>query len=302
MEHIASSFDDYKSIYEQSVEHPEAFWAQIASGFTWRKKWDKVLDWNFAGPDVKWFSGGKMNITENCLDRHLEDRGDQTALIWEPNDPSEPHRSISYRELHREVCLLAHVLKDNGVKKGDRVCIYMPMVPELAMALLACARIGAIHSVVFGGFSAQSIADRINDAEVRYVLTADGGFRGGKQIALKQVIDDALVQCPSVQNVLVLRRTGTPVSMIEGRDLWWKDEIDRVKEMGKSGFAAEEMDAEDMLFILYTSGSTGKPKGVVHTCGGYMVYTAYTFMNVMQYKPGEIFFCTADIGWVTGHS
>jgi acetyl-CoA synthetase len=302
MKHIPANIGDYNEIYKHSVEQPEAFWADVASGFRWRRSWDKVLEWDFTGPSIKWFDGARLNITENCLDRQVETQPDKPALIWEPNDPKEAHRVITYRELYEEVCRLSHVLQDNGVKKGDRVCIYMPMVPELAMALLACARVGAIHSVVFGGFSAQSIADRINDAKASHVITADGGFRGAKEIPLKSVIDDALVQCDSVRKVIVLRRTGTPVSMIHERDVWWNEEIEKVKHAGKKDFPAVEMDAEDMLFILYTSGSTGKPKGVVHTCGGYMVYTSYSFMNVMQYKPGELFFCTADIGWVTGHS
>ena len=296
------SLTEYQSAYKKSVEDPESFWADIASYFLWRKPWDKVLNWNFTEPNIKWFSGGKLNITENCLDRHLEHRGEQIAILWESNDPSEKHRTITYRELHAKVCQFAHVLKNNQVKKGDRVCIYMPMLPELAIALLACARIGAIHSVVFGGFSAQSISDRIQDAQCKLVITADGGFRGNKDIPLKSVIDDALTSCPSVQKVIVLSRTRIPVSMIAGRDVWWEDEIEKVEKAGNPDFPAEIMDAEDMLFILYTSGSTGKPKGVVHTCGGYMVYTNYSFVNVFQYKPGDIYFCTADIGWITGHS
>ncbi|MDN5285723.1 MAG: acs [Mucilaginibacter sp.] len=297
-----TSFDEYKQVYKQSVEQPEQFWAGIADNFYWHKKWDKVLDWNFKEPKVKWFQGAKLNITENCLDRHLETLGDKPAIIWEPNDPQENHRILTYRQLHDKVCQFANVLKNNGAKKGDRICIYMPMVPELAIAVLACARIGAIHSVVFGGFSAQSIADRINDATCNIVITADGGFRGNKEIPLKNVIDDALVQCKSVKTVIVLTRSRTPVSMIKGRDVWWEDEIKKVETQGTVACPAEEMDAEDMLFILYTSGSTGKPKGVVHTCGGYMVYTGYTFANVFQYEPGEVHFCTADIGWITGHS
>jgi len=297
-----TSFDEYQETYKRSVENPEEFWADIAGNFQWRKPWIKVLDWNFTEPKVKWFIGGKLNITENCLDRHLDKLGDKPAIIWEPNDPTEDHRILSYSQLHEKVCEFANVLKNNGAKKGDRICIYMPMVPELAIAVLACARIGAIHSVVFGGFSAQSIADRIQDAQCNIVITADGGFRGTKEIPLKNVIDDALVQCPSVKRVIVLTRSRTPISMIKGRDVWWEDEIKKVETQGNTACEAEEMDAEDMLFILYTSGSTGKPKGVVHTCGGYMVYTGYTFANVFQYNPGEIFFCTADIGWITGHS
>ena len=292
----------YRSAYETSVKDPEGFWAGIASQFTWRRKWDKVLEWNFTGPDVKWFIGGKLNITENCLDRHLADKGDQPAIVWEPNHPDEHYRILSYRELHAKVCQFANVLKNNGLKKGDRACIYMPMVPELAIAVLACARIGVIHSVVFGGFSAQSIADRIQDATCSLVITADGAFRGNKEIPLKSVIDDALVQCPSVNRVIVLTRTRTPISMIKGRDVWWEDEIRKVETQGNPLCPVEVMDAEDPLFILYTSGSTGKPKGVVHTCGGYMVFTNYSFVNVFQYEPGDVYFCTADIGWITGHS
>jgi acetyl-CoA synthetase len=296
------SIEDYNAAYQKSVEKPEEFWAEIAENFQWKKKWDKVLDWNFKDPKIEWFKGAKLNITENCLDRHLKDKADQPAIIWEANDPAEHHRVLTYKQLHQKVCLFANVLKNNGVKKGDRVCIYMPMVPELAIAVLACARIGAIHSVVFGGFSAQSIADRINDAQCEMVITSDGGFRGPKDIPLKNVIDDALVQCRSVKTVIVLTRTRTPISMIKGRDKWWEDEIKKVETLGLIDCPAEEMDAEDELFILYTSGSTGKPKGVVHTTAGYMVYTAYTFQNVFQYQPEDVYFCTADIGWITGHS
>ncbi len=297
-----NSLSDYKRIYQYSITKPEDFWATVADTFYWRKKWDQVLEWDFKKPDIKWFKGAKLNITENCLDRHLETDGNTTALIWEPNDPNEPYQTFTYRQLHFRVCQFANVLKNNGVNKGDRVCIYMPMVPELAIALLACARLGAIHSVVFGGFSAQSIADRINDAQCSLVITADGGFRGSKEIPLKHTMDDALTYCESVNKVIVLARTKTPISMKNGRDIWWEDEIKKVELSGNPACPPEEMDAEDTLFILYTSGSTGKPKGVVHTCGGYMVYTGYTFQTVFQYQPGEIFFCTADIGWITGHS
>ncbi len=292
----------YDAEYQKSVTDPEGFWAGVAGNFLWRKRWDKVLEWNFKEPKIEWFKGAKLNITENCLDRHLGIWGDKPAIIWEPNDPEEHHRVLSYRELHFKVVQFANALKNNGVKKGDRVCIYMGMVPELAIATLACARIGAIHSVIFGGFSAQSIADRLQDAHAEYIVTGDGAFRGNKDIPLKSVIDDALVQCPFVKRVIVLTRTHTPVSMIKGRDVWWEDEIKKVETMGNPDCPAEEMDAEDPLFILYTSGSTGKPKGVVHTCGGYMVYTTYTFVNVFQYEQGDVFFCTADIGWITGHS
>jgi acetyl-CoA synthetase len=297
-----SSEAQYRAAYQKSVDDPEAFWSEIASHFYWRKKWDKVLEWDFEKPTIKWFQGGKLNITENCLDRHLEKLADQPAIIWEPNNPDEHHRVLTYRALHQKVMQFAHVLQNNGIKKGDRVCVYMGMVPELAIAILACARIGAIHSVVFGGFSAQSIADRLQDAKAEFIITCDGTFRGNKEIPLKPVIDDALVQCPFVKRVIVLTRTRTAVSMIKGRDVWWEDEIRKVETQGNPDFAAAEMDAEDLLFILYTSGSTGKPKGVVHTCGGYMVFTNYTFVNVFQYKPGYIHFCTADIGWITGHS
>lgn len=294
--------DEYNAAYKKSVNDPEAFWADIASNFYWRKRWDRVLDWNFKDPDIKWFTGAKLNITENCLDRHLGSLGNKPAIIWEPNDPEEHHRVITYRDLHAKVVQFANVLKNNGVKKGDRVCIYMGMVPELAIAVLACARVGAVHSVIFGGFSAQSIADRLQDAMATFIITSDGAFRGNKEIPLKSVIDDALVQCRFVKRVIVLTRTRTPVSMIKGRDVWWEDEIKKVETHGNPDYPAEEMDAEDELFILYTSGSTGKPKGVVHSCAGYMVYTAYSFVNVFQYHPGDIHFCTADIGWITGHS
>jgi|694.fasta_scaffold02565_6 acetyl-CoA synthetase len=296
------SYDDYKTAYKKSVDDPEGFWADIASHFYWRKRWNNVLSWDFSDYHANWFQGGKLNITENCLDRHLGMLGNKPAIIWEPNDPEEHHRILTYRELYNKVIQFANVLKNNGVKKGDRVCIYMGMVPELAVAVLACARMGAIHSVIFGGFSAQSIADRLMDANAEFVITCDGAFRGNKEIALKNVIDDALIQCRFVKKVIVLTRTRTPVSMIKGRDVWWEDEIKKVETMGNPDFPAEELDAEDPLFILYTSGSTGKPKGVVHSCGGYMVYTNYTFVNTFQYVPGDIHFCTADIGWITGHS
>src|SRR5687767_7295941 len=296
------SINEYEMAYRVSINQPEQFWASIAENFRWKKKWDKVLEWNFTEPKIKWFNGAKLNITENCIDRHLEEKGNIPAIIWEPNDPGEHHRVLTYRNLYDKVCQFAHVLRNNGVKKGDRVCIYMGMIPELPIAILSCARIGAIHSVVFGGFSSQSIADRIQDAKAEFVITCDGAFRGAKNIPLKNVMDDALVRCPSIKKVIVLTRTRTAVSMIKGRDVWWEDEIKKVETQGNPHCPAEEMDAEDMLFILYTSGSTGKPKGVVHTCGGYMVYANYSFVNVFQYKPGDIHFCTADIGWVTGHS
>jgi len=292
------TLEEYKTAYKKSIETPESFWSNIADNFLWHKKWDKVLEWNFKEPSIKWFDGANLNITENCLDRHLKESENQPAIIWEPNDPTEKNRTFTYKELYQQVCRFSNVLKNNGVKKGDRVCIYMGMIPELAIAVLACARIGAVHSVVFGGFSAQSISDRLQDANAEFIITCDGAFRGAKDIPLKNIIDDALVSCPFVKKVIVYARTKTPVSMIKGRDVWWHDEIKNVSEK----CPAEIMDAEDMLFILYTSGSTGKPKGVVHTCAGYMVWANYTFVNVFQYQPGQIHFCTADIGWITGHS
>ena len=296
------SLDQYNMAYSYSLSHPEEFWAGVAEHFVWRKKWDKVLDWNFTEPTVRWFEGGKLNITENCLDRHIAQSGDKPAIIWEPNDPEDAHRILTYKELLNKVMQFANVLKNNGVKKGDRVCIYMGMIPELAIAVLACARIGAVHSVIFGGFSAQSIADRIQDAEATVVITCDGAFRGNKTIPLKAVIDDAMMGCPTIKKIIVCTHTRTPVSMIKGRDVWWEDEIKKVETQGNPFVEPEEMDAEDLLFILYTSGSTGKPKGVVHTCAGYMIWANYTFLNVFQYKRGQIHFCTADIGWITGHT
>lgn len=296
------SFEQYQETYARSVNDPEGFWGDVAEHFFWKRKWSNVLRWNFDEPDINWFEGGKLNITENCLDRHIYRLGDQPAIIWEPNDPSEAHRVLTYKQLLEKVEQFGNVLKNNGVRKGDRVCIYLPMLPELVIAILACARLGAIHSVVFGGFSAQSIADRINDAGCKLVITSDGGFRGTKNIELKNIVDDALVQCPSVERVIVLTRSRTPVSMIKGRDVWWEDEVTKVETQGNPPCPAEEMDSEDPLFVLYTSGSTGKPKGVVHTTGGYMVYAGYTFSNVFQYQPGDVHFCTADIGWITGHS
>ena len=296
------SLEQYHEAYKKSIDTPELFWNEIAETFTWQKKWDKTLDWNFKDPKVEWFKGGKLNITENCLDRHLEKNGDTPAMIWEPNDPEEHHRIITYKQLHLKVCQFAQVLLNNGVQKGDRVCIYMGMIPELAIAVLACARIGAIHSVIFGGFSAQSIADRLEDAKAEYIITCDGAYRGAKDIPLKSVIDDALIGNKTVKRVIVCTRTRTAVSMLKGRDVWWEDEIKKVETQALPLVAPVAMDAEDPLFILYTSGSTGKPKGVVHSVAGYMVYTNYTFVNVFQYQPNDIFFCTADIGWITGHS
>ncbi len=297
-----TSYDEYKRAYDNSVADPEQFWSNVADTFLWKRKWDKVLEWDFKQPDVKWFINARLNITENCIDRHLAQAGDTPAIIWEPNNPAEPGKTITYRDLHFLVSQFANVLLNNGVRKGDRICIYMGMVPELAVAMLACARIGAIHSVVFGGFSAQSISDRLHDANATFIITCDGAFRGGKDIPLKGIIDDALTTCPFVQRVIVYNRTNTPVSMIKGRDVWWHEEVAKVAKQGNPDVAAEDMDSEDPLFILYTSGSTGKPKGVVHTTAGYMVYATYSFVNVFQYRPGEVHFCTADIGWITGHT
>jgi acetyl-CoA synthetase len=296
------TFQDYQEAYKHSVENPSAFWANIAENFTWKRKWDTVLDWNFKEPQISWFKGAQLNITENCLDRHLATRGNEPAIMWESNNPDEHHRVLTYNELHFKVQQFANVLLNNGVRKGDRVCIYMGMIPELAIATLACARIGAVHSVIFGGFSAQAIADRLDDAGARFIVTCDGAFRGAKDIALKSVVDDALVGNKTIEKVIVCTRTRTPVSMLKGRDVWWEDEIKKVETMGNPEVPAVAMDAEDVLFILYTSGSTGKPKGVVHTTAGYMVWTNYTFVNVFQYQPGQVHFCTADIGWITGHS
>ncbi|MBS1759324.1 MAG: acetate--CoA ligase [Bacteroidetes bacterium] len=300
------SIEQYHQDYKKSVDDPDSFWGAIAQHFQWRKKWDKVLEWNFKEPNVKWFEGGKLNITENCIDRHLATMGEKPAIIWEPNDPNDRVRIVTYNRLHKRVCQVAQMLKNNGVQKGDRVCIYMGMVPELAYAVLGCARIGAIHSVIFGGFSVQSIKDRLEDTGAAFIITCDGAFRGGKDIPLKSVIDDALVGNNLVKKVIVYTRTRTPVSMIKGRDIWWEDEManaeDQLEAKGPISFPAEEMDAEDPLFILYTSGSTGKPKGVVHTTAGYMIWTTYTFVNTFQYNPGDVYFCTADIGWITGHS
>ncbi|WP_297336654.1 acetate--CoA ligase [Algoriphagus sp.] len=283
--------------YQKSVAQPEEFWARIADSFHWKKRWDRVLDWNFEGPDVKWFVNGKLNITENILERHLFTIGDRPAIIWEPNDPKEEGRTITYRELYHEVCKFSNALKAKGIQKGDKVIIYMPMVPEAAIAMLACARIGAVHSVVFAGFSSSALSDRIIDCGAKGVLTSDGNFRGNKKIGVKSVVDEALEKAP-VETVIVYQRTQQEVTMQPGRDHWWHEVIEGVDDTNQ----AETMDSEDLLFILYTSGSTGKPKGVVHTTGGYMVYTKYSFENVFQYSPGDVYWCTADIGWITGHS
>src|SRR5918993_1547854 len=275
---------DYQDAYAKSVNDPEGFWGEIASTFHWRKPWDKVLEWNFTTPLIKWFAGGKLNITENCLDRHLAANGDTPAILWEPNDPAEHYRMLTYRELHSKVVQFSNVLKNVGAVKGDRICLYMGMVPELTIAVLACARIGAVHSVIFGGFSAQSIADRLQDAKAEFIITCDGAFRGNKDIPLKSVIDDALIACPFVKRVIVCTRTRAAVSMIKGRDVWWEDEIKKVETQGNPPCPAEAMDAEDVLFILYTSGSTGKPKGIVHTTGGYLTGVASTTRLVFDLK------------------
>ncbi|MFA5817993.1 MAG: acetate--CoA ligase [Bacteroidales bacterium] len=296
-----TSFAEYLQKYKESVADPEGFWANIAESHFWRKKWDNVLDWKFEGknaPDVKWFINGKLNITENIFERNMFMRKDQIAIIWEPNDPKEKEVKLTYGELFDKVKQFANGLQKIDVKKGDRVTIYLPMVPELVIAMLACARIGAIHSVVFAGFSATSLADRIIDAESNVVITSDGGYRGNKGIPLKTITDEALVKCPTVKNTVVLKRTGENIKFVNGRDIWWHDLIKSVN----SDNTAEVMDSEDTLFILYTSGSTGKPKGVLHTIAGYMVFAEYTFKNVFQYSDGDVFWCTADIGWVTGHS
>lgn len=298
MDFKVTGFDDYKATYKRSVEDPEGFWNEIAENYQWSEKWDKTVEWEFETPSVKWFVNGKLNITENCLDRHLEKRGNKLALIWEPNDPKERALRYTFRELHEHVCRFANVLKGKGVKKGDRVALYMPMIPELAMAVLACARIGAVHSVVFAGFSAHALADRINDSQCKMVITSDGLYRGTKEIPVKAVVNEALKECPSVESVLVAERTEWDVPMENGRDIWLHEEL----ENASPECEAEPMDSEDLLFILYTSGSTGKPKGVVHTCGGYMVYAGYSFANVFQPEESDIYWCTADIGWITGHS
>ncbi len=298
MSHKIQTLSGYIHEYQKSVLQPEEFWARVAESFHWKKPWKKTLEWNFDEPDIKWFVDGKLNITENMLDRFLFTAGDQPAIIWEPNEPGDESITLSYRQLYEKVCQFANALKAQGVKKGDRVIIYMPMVPEAAIALIACARIGAVHSVVFAGFSSSSLADRIIDCEAKMIITSDGNYRGSKSIDVKGVVDEAVEKCACVEKVIVLKRTGTEVTMKPGRDIWWSDAI----EGQKLECPAEEMDAEDMLFILYTSGSTGKPKGVVHTIGGYMVYTYYSFVNVFQYTQGDVYWCTADVGWITGHS
>ena len=292
------SLSDYFKKYELSEKDPESFWSEIAESFTWKKKWDKVLDWDFEKVNINWFQNAKLNITENIFERNLKERGDKTAIIWGPNDPSESPIHITYKELYEETCRFSNALRAKGIKKGDRVIIYMPMVPEATIAMLACARVGAVHSVVFAGFSSTSLADRINDCQAKMVLTSDGNFRGSKTIPVKPVVDEALEKCSTIESVIVLERTKQNVEMINGRDHWWHDCISEEPKVCE----AEVLDSEDMLFILYTSGSTGKPKGVVHSSAGYMIYSAYTFQNVFQYDENDIYWCTADVGWITGHS
>ena len=294
---LPKNLQQYEKLYKQSVDHPEVFWTDVAESFIWKNKWSKVVDFDFSKPSFKWFKDAKLNITENCLDRHVEAHPDKTAIIFEPNDPNQPAEHISYRELHSRVCRFSNVLKNNNIQKGDRVCIYLPMVPELAIAVLACARVGAIHSVVFAGFSSSALSARINDASCKMVLTSDGSFRGNKTIDLKSIVDQALKDCDCVDSIIVLNRINSGITLNEN-EKWWQDELDKVDDH----FPAEIMDSEDPLFILYTSGSTGKPKGMVHSSGGYMVYTAYSFQNVFDYDEDDIYWCTADIGWITGHS
>ena len=293
-----TSLQQYNDQVRKAKDSPEEFWSEKANNFKWHKKWDKVLEWDFTKPEVKWFQGGKLNITENCLDRHLEKKSNQIAIKWVPNNPNEVGVDLTYLQLHEKVCRFSNVLVNNGVKKSDRICLYMPMVPELTIAVLACARIGAIHSVVFAGFSAKSLSDRINDADCKILITSDGGFRGEKITPLKDISDEAMKTTPTIKLCIVLKRTNSSIKMQKDRDIWWHDEIDKVSLSNN----AEKMDSEDALFILYTSGSTGTPKGIVHTTGGYMIYAEYSFRNVFQYNEGDMYWCTADIGWITGHS
>ena len=298
MKNKINSFKKYKEEYKKSIQNPELFWAKKAKQFCWQKKWDTVLKWDFKKPEIKWFDGGKLNITNNCLDRHLKNYADKIAIKWISNNPEEETINISYSQLHRQVCKFSNVLKKNNIKVGDRICIYMPMVPEIVVAVLACARIGAIHSVVFAGFSASSLKERINDASCNLLITSDGGFRGDKIIPLKNISDEAMKETPSIKKCIVLKRTNKKISMHKERDIWWHEEMSSASDK----FNAETMDSEDPLFILYTSGSTGKPKGILHTVAGYMIYTSYTFKNVFQYDEQDVYWCTADIGWITGHS
>ncbi len=293
------SFEEYFHIYRKSITEPEKFWTEVAEEhFVWYKRWDNVLKWDFSIPEIIWFENAKLNITENCIDRHLRTKSDRTAILWEPNDPEEAAQHITYQQLHDRVCQMSNVLTEKGIKKGDRVCIYLPMIPELAISALACARIGAIHSVVFAGFSSNALSTRIEDSSCKMVITSDGGYRGAKELDLKGIVDRALEKNQSVKSVLVVKRINSDITMKKGRDEWIQPLLDKAS----TTFEPVVMDAEDPLFILYTSGSTGKPKGIVHTTGGYMVYTAYTFKNVFQYQNGDVFWCTADIGWITGHS
>ena len=293
------NLEDYDKNYTAAVQNPEEFWATIAKeNFTWKRPWSQVLDWDFSIPKVSWFEGAQLNITENCIDRHLEKKGNKTAILFEPNNPKDPSEAISYKELHKRVNQFANVLKSKGIQKGDRVCIYLPMIPELAISVLACARIGAIHSVVFAGFSASALSTRINDCDCKMVVTSDGGYRGAKTIDLKSIVDTALLDCTGIESVLVAKRIHSDITMVSGRDFWLQPLLDAASQECE----ATVMDAEDPLFILYTSGSTGQPKGMVHTTAGYMVYAAYTFKNIFQYEPNDVYWCTADIGWITGHS
>ncbi|NNC66714.1 MAG: AMP-binding protein, partial [Gammaproteobacteria bacterium] len=290
--------EKYKSMYQESIDNPEEFWAEQAEEFiTWYKKWDNVLDWDYHKGHIRWFEGANLNVSYNCIDRHLDKRGDQTAIIWEGDDPNDD-KHITYKKLHQEVCILSNVLKSRGVKKGDRVCIYMPMIPEAAYAMLACTRIGAVHSVVFGGFSPDSLRDRILDSDCQTVITADEGVRGGKNVPLKANTDIALQECPNVSTVLVVKRTGGNIDWHDSRDCWYHEQVSTVSDECEP----EHMGAEDPMFILYTSGSTGKPKGVLHTTGGYLLFAAITHKYVFDYKDGEVYWCTADVGWVTGHT
>ena len=298
MNHQIKNLFEFTNEYNKSLIKPEEFWAKIAGSFQWRKRWEKVLEWDFESPKIQWFKNAKLNLTENIFEKLIQTHKDKTAIIWEPNDPSSSPIHLSYGELYKQTCKFANAMKSNGIQKGDRVIIYMPMVPEAAIAMLACARIGAIHSVVFAGFSAKALADRINDCQAKMILTSDGNFRGKKQIPVKDVVDEAISKSNSVEKVVVLKRTGDEVKMYSGRDFWWDKFIEGQSEQNK----AVEVDAEDLLFILYTSGSTGKPKGVVHSTAGYMIYTYYSFINVFQYQENDIYWCTADIGWITGHS
>jgi len=297
-----NSLQEYHTQYKNSIENPRKFWDDIANEFYWKQHWEKTYESDFLNADTKWFLGGKLNITENCIDRHLKDKGDQAAIIFEPNNPEDPNQIITYKQLYQRVCEFSNVLTNKGVKKGDRVCIYMGMIPELAIAVLACARIGAVHSVIFGGFSAKSIADRVNDAKARCIITCDAANRGSKKIPLKSVVDEALEECSTVETVLVYNHLNSDFNMKTSRDFDWAESVEEVKKSGNTEFQAVTMDSEDPLFILYTSGSTGKPKGVVHSTGGYMVWANYTFVNVFQYQERQVHFCTADIGWITGHS